>query len=323
VRVDGHELRLFPNCADSLAAAARTLSEIEVVLADWTSDDWPIAEWFDAVMASVSHRVVTLCGDFNRGRGRNRAAEAACGDCLFFVDADCTLNASVLATAKQCVENGMAYFPVVYSYLSPDHTEGWWRHAGYGNCAVSREVFQRTGGWPEYDGWGKEDDVFFRRVTDHVPVVRQETSGFYHQWHPETVLWKDRYTARFPWLVEETTRREAALSQLQTVCDGANTLILVDETRFGEDVLSGHRVWPFLDDHGQFAGPPPDDSTAIHELERMRRSGAQLIAFAWMSFWWLEFYSDFARHLHTNYRRKLATPELMVFDLREKLPSLP
>jgi glycosyltransferase involved in cell wall biosynthesis len=321
VREAGHELRLFPNCVDSIVRSASTDSNIEVVVADWHSDDWPLKKWFEGAIGSVPHRVIEVEGDFCRGKGRNRAAKAARGEGLFFVDADCTIETSVCAAASRCVEQGMAYFPVVYSYDSPAHTTGWWRHTGYGNCALPREVFERTGGWPEYDRWGKEDDDFFAKVSSLVAVVRQETPGFYHQWHPDTVLWKDRYTAHFPWMLDEFKRREVALTQLKRICRDGNPFILVDEARFGNDPLPGYEVFPFTEDDGHYGGPPPDDATAIRELERMRKEGAQFIAFAWMSYWWLEYYDGFARYLETNYSRKLTTPDVVVFDLSDHVTA--
>jgi glycosyltransferase involved in cell wall biosynthesis len=287
-------------------------------VADWHSDDWPLAEWFENAVGSIPHRVIELNGDFSRGKGRNAAANSARGDALFFLDADCTIEASVCEAARGYVELGKAYFPVVYSYDSPAHTSGWWRHTGYGNCAMSREVFEQTGGWPDYDRWGKEDDDFFAKVSSLAAVVREQTPGFFHQWHPDTVLWKDRYTARFPWMLDEIRRRDVALVQLKRLCDDGDTFVLVDEARFGNDPLPGYNVLPFTEDQGHYGGPPADDESAIRELERMRNKGAHFIAFAWMSYWWLEYYARFSQYLEQNYCCKLTTPELVVFDLSER-----
>lgn len=314
----GNELRLFPNCVESIVQAARIVPEIEVVVTDWHSDDWPLRDWFESAIGSVPHQLIQLEGDFNRGRGRNLAAEAAHGEGIFFLDADCMIEASVCVEAARCVEQGMAYFPVLYSYDSPACTTGWWRHTGYGNCAMSQELFKRSGGWPQYSRWGKEDDDFFARINAIATVVREETRGLFHQWHPDTVLWKDRYTAHFPGMLDEIRRRDVALSQLQNICREGNSLILVDEARFGNDPLPGQRVWPFTEQSGHYGGPPPDDAAAIGELERMRQDGAEFIAFAWMSYWWLEYYAGFARHLETNYSRKLTSPDLTIFDLRQR-----
>jgi glycosyltransferase involved in cell wall biosynthesis len=319
VQEDGHELRLFPNCVESIVRSARAALDMEVIVADWHSDDWPLADWFEDAISAIPHRVVELDGAFNRGQGRNQAANAARGDVLFFLDADCTLDASVCAAAACCVDQGRAFFPIVYSFSDATHTTGWWRDSGYGNCAVSREVFESVGGWAEYDRWGKEDDDFFAKVSSLVTVVRQETPGLYHQWHPNTVLFKERHTAHYPWILDEFTRRDALLALLQGMCQPDEKFILVDEARFGNNPLPGYTVWPFLEQHGHYGGPPPDDLTAIRELERMRQAGAQFIAFAWMSNWWLDYYTGFACHLKTNYSRKFSSPDAVIFDLNERI----
>lgn len=95
------------------------------------------------------------------------------------------------------------------------------------------------------------------------------------------------------------------------------TLILVDEQGFGGDFARGRRCLPFLERDGLYWGAPPDDRTAIHELERMRRErGAHFIAFGWPAFWWLEYYAEFRAHLRERFRCVLQNERLVVFDLR-------
>jgi hypothetical protein len=77
--------------------------------------------------------------------------------------------------------------------------------------------------------------------------------------------------------------------------------ILVDEEQF-RPFLQERQTIPFLEKAGVYWGPPPDDATAIRELERLRLEGACHIVFAWPSFWWLEHYTGFARHLRSSYR---------------------
>ncbi|HKS36975.1 MAG TPA: class I SAM-dependent methyltransferase [Verrucomicrobiae bacterium] len=91
--------------------------------------------------------------------------------------------------------------------------------------------------------------------------------------------------------------------------------ILVDEEQFRSD-LPHTRAIPFLERDGQYWGPPADDETAIREFERLRTSGARLIAFAWPSFWWLEHYREFHEHLRKRFRRVLKDDSLVVFRLR-------
>ncbi len=99
------------------------------------------------------------------------------------------------------------------------------------------------------------------------------------------------------------------------VPDGA-TFILVDTDQIGTLPLKGQKRLPFLERNGVFWGPPGDDQQAISELERMRRSGAQFIVFAWLAFWWFDQYPDFLCHLRENYRALLEDQAMVVFDLR-------
>jgi hypothetical protein len=73
---------------------------------------------------------------------------------------------------------------------------------------------------------------------------------------------------------------------------------------------------PFLEHDGQYWGPPPDDATALREFERLRQAGAAFLAVAWPAFWWLDYYTDFHRHLRGRYRCLLENDRLIVFDLQ-------
>jgi hypothetical protein len=67
---------------------------------------------------------------------------------------------------------------------------------------------------------------------------------------------------------------------------------------------------------GQYGGPPPDDATAIRELERLRQSGASFMVFAWSAFWWLDYYAALRQQLRSAFRFVLENDRLVVFDLR-------
>ncbi len=60
------------------------------------------------------------------------------------------------------------------------------------------------------------------------------------------------------------------------------------------------RFLPFLEKQGAYWGSPPDDTTAIVELERMRQGEARFIAFAWPAFWWLDHYGKFQEYLRSQ-----------------------
>jgi len=91
--------------------------------------------------------------------------------------------------------------------------------------------------------------------------------------------------------------------------------ILVDDMHCAGQ-FPGRSPIPFLEKAGVYWGTPPDDARAISELDRLRQAGADFVVFAWPSFWWLDTYPDFARHLRANFPCLLANEHWIVFDLR-------
>jgi glycosyltransferase involved in cell wall biosynthesis len=118
------------------------------------------------------------------------------------------------------------------------------------------------------------------------------------------------------WLrIHEATREFTAL------IPPGEAFILVDEDCWTTtETLAGRRRIPFLERDGQYWGAPPDDRTAIAELERLRQSGASFLVLAWPSFWWLDYYREFHRHLRTNFRCLLENERVVVFSLRPEDP---
>lgn len=212
----------------------------------------------------------------------------------------------------QAVTKGMSYFPIVFSFSDPSHAAGWWRSEGFGNCMVPRHVFEQSGGWPEYQTWGREDDDFYARVQACSSVVRENAPGFFHQWHPERIDWKDRFRVD-----EEIQRVRRTLSELWNAVPIGETLILVDDGRFGgHERVTGRTVLPFVEREGVFWGPPADDEAAIMEFDRLRRKGARFLAIAWVGFWWLQYYTEFAALIRRRYRCCFESESLIVFDLQ-------
>ena len=106
-----------------------------------------------------------------------------------------------------------------------------------------------------------------------------------------------------------------AARDLKSLIPPSATYILVDDESFGREVSAGQNVRPFLEREGGCWGPPPDDETAVSELERMRAEGAAYLVFGWPCFWWLTYYKGFATHLNKNYSLVLENSRLLVFDL--------
>jgi succinoglycan biosynthesis protein ExoV len=109
---------------------------------------------------------------------------------------------------------------------------------------------------------------------------------------------------------------QRALQEISTVVGPGETFILVDEGQWGETrLIPGRRSIPFLEKEGHYWGLPSDDEQAISELERLRAEGARYIAFAWSSFWWLDFYTGFRDYLRSHFAPVLESERLIVWIL--------
>lgn len=108
---------------------------------------------------------------------------------------------------------------------------------------------------------------------------------------------------------------DLAKRALESVLTAGEIPILIDDGKVGESIVPAGRALPFTERHGQYAGPPADDETAIAELIRLRRAGARKVVVTWPSFWWLDHYRGFRDHLATNGNCLLRTEQVQVFDI--------
>ncbi len=91
--------------------------------------------------------------------------------------------------------------------------------------------------------------------------------------------------APFPHANEWMHQLMQASEEIKEIVPAGETYILVDEQGFGSEFASGRRSLPFLEREGVYWGAPPDDETAISELERLKRErNAGFIAFCWSTF---------------------------------------
>jgi hypothetical protein len=123
------------------------------------------------------------------------------------------------------------------------------------------------------------------------------------------------------------TLREAGvrIRQAQTIVKEIIEMIprdekfaLVDEEQI-RSLLPHPHVVPFLQKDGKYWGAPPDEQTAIRELEESRMSGATMIVFIAPCFWWLEYYTGFHRYLTDRFPCKVRNPKVIIFDLTKSL----
>jgi hypothetical protein len=119
------------------------------------------------------------------------------------------------------------------------------------------------------------------------------------------------------WTQTETKRWLRKLNQdlVGAVAPGDKFIFVDDEQLRGSLELQASAI-PFLEKNGEYWGAPADDEAAIRELTRLKDAGATRIVFAWPSYWWLNFYARFHRHLRDNFPCAVENERLMVFDLR-------
>jgi len=100
-----------------------------------------------------------------------------------------------------------------------------------------------------------------------------------------------------------------AIRDLCSVVTVGETFVLVDEEEWAAGRnIAGRKRLHFTERDGQYWGPPPDDETAIRELERLRDAGAKHVVFAWPAFWWLTYYAGFLQHLARSLPPGLGEP---------------
>jgi len=201
IRHEGRDLELFPNCVAALVAAVKMLVNIshvpnrhsklptnamivELVIADFGSDDWPLAGWIERATTGLRLKHLCLKEDFSRGRGLNLAVTEASSDRLFLLDADMLVTPQLLQTGIDTADQQEAYFPV-FRNMTESGELLHFEHSGFGNAFVWKQLFHAAGGLPEFQSWGGEDDVLFERLSKIASIRRDEVEGFHHQWHPE------------------------------------------------------------------------------------------------------------------------------------------
>lgn len=117
--------------------------------------------------------------------------------------------------------------------------------------------------------------------------------------------------------IEYRTMLGLAAKEIAALVPAGDTLILVDDAQWkANEVARDRHVIPFLERDGQYWGAPPDDDTAISELERLRQSGANFMVFASPAFWWLDYYSGLQEYLRSRFRLLEENERLVVFDLQ-------
>jgi hypothetical protein len=160
--------------------------------------------------------------------------------------------------------------------------------------------------------WFAQNMLMFVRedyLESHPLLKRERANTFPSQLslvHPK------KYLETAEWI----QRINLTADDLTGLIPAAGTFILIDEGQLGNVLGIGRHALPFLRRDGQYWGAPPDDATAVRELERLRRSGASFLVVAWPAFWWLDYFGGWHRYLRSRFRCALENDRLIAFDLR-------
>lgn len=110
-------------------------------------------------------------------------------------------------------------------------------------------------------------------------------------------------------------RVEIAKDEILAAIPVGSGFILVDQTEWElGSGFEGRRVWQFTERDGVYWGPP-DESTAVDELERLRAAGAEFIVFPWSAFYWFDHYTELSDYLR-RCRCVFRSSRLLIYGLK-------
>jgi 4-amino-4-deoxy-L-arabinose transferase-like glycosyltransferase len=95
-----------------------------------------------------------------------------------------------------------------------------------------------------------------------------------------------------------------------------NSLIIAAES--GDPTIfyyAERKGWHFLEKDGIYNGHPATSADAIADLESLRKRGATHIVFYSATFWWLEYYKQFADHLNQTAVAIETMPQFKIYKL--------
>lgn len=95
-----------------------------------------------------------------------------------------------------------------------------------------------------------------------------------------------------------------------------NSLIVAAD--YGDPTLfyyGQRKGWHFTERDGIYNGHPETSADAIADMEALRQRGATHMVFYSGTFWWLDYYRDFAQHLDQSAYLLAATPQFKIFAL--------
>jgi hypothetical protein len=143
--------------------------------------------------------------------------------------------------------------------------------------------------------------------------------------------WETRHNAAVPHSKKEMPpdrqtwagRLKRCTEEIRSIVPEGARFILIDEDQWGSGpCVAGRMRVPFLEENGQYWGPPATDEEAIRELERLRAEGAAYLVVGWPAFWWLQQYPGLAGELRSRYCCVLQNDRIVIYDLNTQAAPL-
>ncbi len=187
-------LNLLLNFLESLSTIKHDDETFEIILVDFESDDYDLSNLYK-IFPLLNIKIINEKSYFSRGKGLNIGFKHSTKENIFFCDADMLLtNRNLFDVAYDELAKEKILFPICFGLCEPSHQMYYVRNSGYGMIMMKKEMLIKNEyAWSEYDSLGKEDDDFWGFFSSKNLSSRRQIVGYYHQWHPESQEFKNRY----------------------------------------------------------------------------------------------------------------------------------
>ncbi len=120
------------------------------------------------------------------------------------------------------------------------------------------------------------------------------------------------------WLRDSWFHRiHTSLQEILDIVPNGGSFILADGNEWGvPEMFHGRKRLQFIDQHGEYWGPPKNDEHAIAEIKQERFSGTKFIFFTWTTFWYLNYYAGMTGYLKSYSTRVIDNARLIGYNLQ-------